>query len=98
MTIIFSLGNMRTTTLLLLLLSLFINCQGLTSPTWQPSLFIEARSTNIIVTTEKLTGFYTYPIAFAAMQYSPIIALGMSDHIQLYLRLDGRPMVRSILK
>ncbi len=77
MKIIFSLGNMRTTSLLLTLISLFITCYGLTGPTWQSSLFIEARNKDIIVTTEKLSGFYTYFIAFAATQYSPIIALGI---------------------
>ncbi len=80
MTII-SLGNMRTVNLLLILMSLLISCYGLAAPTWQSSLFIEARSKDIIVTTEKLSGFYSYSIAFANTQYSPIIALGMSGLI-----------------
>lgn len=98
MTIIFSLGNMKAASLLLILISLLTSCYGLTQPTWQSSLFIEARNKDIIVTTEKLSGFYTYSIAFAASQFSPIIALGIFALFQHYLRLDGHRITKLILK
>jgi hypothetical protein len=83
---------MRLRNILAILISIFVSSSALSAPIWQSSHFIEARNQDIIITNQKVSGFYTYSIVFATTQYSPTIALGILNYIQLYLKLDGQPL------